>query len=138
MTSQRTAIDFAEAMKLLVDKLYPDAEEIIVVLDNLNTHMKASLYKAFSPEEAKRIADKITLEYTPKHGSWLNMAELEFSVLSRQCLNRRIPDQESMIKEIEAWEEDRNQNAVKADWQFKVEEARIKLRSLYPVFKNSY
>ncbi len=138
VTNQRTSVDFAEAMKLLVDKLYPDADEIIVVLDNLNTHTKASLYKAFLPEEAKRIADQITLEYTPKHGSWLNMAESEFSVLSRQCLNRRIPNQESMMKEIKAWEEERNRNAVKTDWQFKVEDARIKLRSLYPTFKNSY
>lgn len=138
VTDQRTAVDFAEGMKLLVDELYPAAEEIIVVLDNLNTHTKASLYKAFPAIEAKRIADRITLEYTPKHGSWLNMAESEFSVLSRQCLNRRIPDQETLIKEIESWQKDRNQRAVTTDWQFKVEDARIKLRSLYPKFKNSY
>ncbi len=138
VTDQRTAVDFAEGMKFLVDELYPYAEEIIVVLDNLNTHTKASLYKAFHPEEAKRIADKITLEYTPKHGSWLNMAESEFSVLSRQCLNRRIPDQESLINEIEAWQHDRNRYAVVTDWQFKVEHARIKLKSLYPTFKNTY
>lgn len=138
VTDQRTAIDFAEGMKLLVDELYPHAEEIIVVLDNLNTHTKASLYKAFPPAEAKRIADRITLEYTPKHGSWLNMAESEFSVLSRQCLNRRIPNQESLIEEIEAWQQDRNQRAVTTNWQFRVEDARIKLRSLYPTFKNSY
>lgn len=138
VTDQRTAIDFAEGMKLLVDELYPHAEEVIVVLDNLNTHTKASLYKAFPPVEAKRIADRITLEYTPKHGSWLNMAESEFSILSRQCLKRRIPNQEVLIKEIEAWQRDRNQKAMTTNWQFRVEDARIKLRSLYPNFKNSY
>jgi transposase len=138
VTDQRTALDFAEGMKLLVDRMYPEAEEIVIVLDNLNTHTKASLYKAFPPEEAKRIADRITLEYTPKHGSWLNMAESEFSVLSRQCLARRIPDQESLKKEIAAWEKERNQRAIVTNWQFRVEEARIKLRSLYPTFKNSY
>lgn len=137
VTSQRTAVDFAEAMKLLVDKLYPDAPQITVVLDNLNTHTKASLYKAFPAPEAKRIADRLLLEYTPKHGSWLNMAESEFSVLSRQCLNRRISDQETLIKEIEAWENKRNEKAVMTDWQFKVDDARIKLKSLYPKFKNS-
>jgi len=136
VTQQRTAVDFALAMKFLVSQ-YPYAEEIIVVLDNLNTHTKASLYKAFFPAEAKQIADRITLEYTPKHGSWLNMAESEFSILSRQCLNRRIPDQESLIQEIESWQRDRNQRAVVTDWQFKIEDARIKLRSLYPTFKNS-
>ena len=138
VTDQRTSIDFAQGMKHLVDELYPNAEEIIVVLDNLNTHTKASLYKAFPPAEAKRIADRITLEYTPKHGSWLNMAESEFSVLSRQCLNRRIPTQESLIQEIKAWQRDRNEKAVTTHWQFRVEDARIKLRSLYPTFKNSY
>lgn len=138
VTNQRTAVDFAEGMKLLVDRLYPEAEEIIVVLDNLNTHTKASLYKAFPAVEAKRIADRITLEYTPKHGSWLNMAESEFSVLSRQCLNRRIPDQETLLKEIKAWERDRNKHATLTEWHFTVDDARIKLKSLYPNFKNSY
>jgi transposase len=137
VTDQRTAVDFAEAMKLLVDELYPNVQKITVVLDNLNTHTKASLYKAFPPMEAKRIADRILLEYTPKHGSWLNMAESEFSVLSRQCLNRRIPDQESLIKEIKAWQDDRNQKTVITEWQFKVEDARIKLKSLYPKIKNT-
>lgn len=138
VTNKRTAVDFAEGLRLLSDDLYPDAREIIVVLDNLNTHTKASLYKAFPAKEAKRIGDRIILEYTPKHGSWLNMAESEFSVLSRQCLKRRIPDQESLAKEIKLWEEERNQRAVKTDWQFTVEDARIKLKSLYPTFKNSY
>jgi transposase len=137
VTDQRTAVDFAESMKILVDRLYPDAPQITVVLDNLNTHTKASLYKAFPAPEAKRIADRLLLEYTPKHGSWLNMAESEFSVLSRQCLSRRIPDQESLRIEIQEWEKERNQRTVITDWQFKVEDARIKLKSLYPKFKNS-
>lgn len=135
ITAQRTAVDFGMAMKLLVE-LYPNASRITVVLDNLNTHTKASLYKAFPAAEAKRIADRIELEYTPKHGSWLNMAESEFSVLSRQCLNRRIPDKETLIKEIQAWQKERNKRAVKTDWQFTVEDARIKLKSLYPKFQN--
>ena len=138
VTDQRTAVDFAEAMKILVDKLYPDAPQITVVLDNLNTHTKASLYKAFPATEAKRIADRLLLEFTPKHGSWLNIAESEFSVLSRQCLDRRIPDQETLIREIKAWEQERNQNMVKTVWQFTVSDARIKLKSLYPKIKNSY
>lgn len=138
VTDQRTAIDFAEAMKILVDDLCPNAQQITVVLDNLNTHTKASLYKAFPAAEAKRIADRLSLEYTPKHGSWLNMAESEFSVLSRQCLNRRIPDQETLIKEIDAWQKERNHFVVVSHWQFTVDDARIKLHSLYPKFKNMY
>jgi transposase len=137
ITSQRTALDFAEGMKILVDKLYPKAPQITVVLDNLNTHTKASLYKAFPAPEAKRIADRLILEYTPKHGSWLNMAESEFSVLSRQCLNRRIPNQETLIKEIQAWETERNQKTIITQWQFKIDDARIKLASLYPKIKIS-
>lgn len=137
VTDQRTAVDFAEAMKLLVDELYPNAQKISVVLDNLNTHTKASLYKAFPPMEAKRIADRLLLEYTPKHGSWLNMAESEFSVLSRQCLNRRIPDQENLIKEIKVWQEDRNKKTVITEWQFKVDDARIKLKNIYPKIRNT-
>jgi hypothetical protein len=135
VTDQRTAIDFAEAMKTLTDEFYPKVPKITVVLDNLNTHTKASLYKAFPAPEAKRIADRLLLEYTPKHGSWLNMAESEFSALSRQCLDRRIPDQESLIKEIQAWQNDRNKKAVITDWQFTIDDARIKLKSLYPKFK---
>ncbi len=138
VTDQRTAIDFAEAMKILVDQLYPDTLQITVVLDNLNTHTKASLYKAFPAPEAKRIADRLLLEFTPKHGSWLNMAESEFSVLSRQCLDRRIPDQKSLIREIKLWTQDRNQIAVTSVWQFTVSDARIKLQSLYPKFKDNY
>lgn len=137
VTDQRTAVDFAEAMRVLVDKLYPDAPQITVVLDNLNTHTKASLYKAFPAAEAKRIADRLLIEYTPKHGSWLNMAESEFSVLSRQCLNRRIPDQETLIKEVRAWQNERNEKVVVTDWQFTVGQSRIKLKRLYPTFKNT-
>ncbi len=132
VTDQRTAVDFAWAMKLLVDELYPQAPTITVVLDNLNTHTKTSLYKAFVPGEAKRIADRLNLEYTPKHGSWLNMAESEFSVLSRQCLNRRIPDQDTLKREVTAWATDRNENTMTTDWQFGVDDARIKLKNLYP------
>lgn len=137
VTDRRTAIDFAIAMKLLVDKLYPLIPKITVVLDNLNTHTKASLYKAFEPEEAKRIADRLILEHTPKHGSWLNMAESEFSVLSRQCLSRRIADQATLIAEIAAWEKDRNENTVVTNWQFTVDDSRIKLKNLYPKVENA-
>lgn len=137
VTDQRTAVDFAEAMKHLVDDLYPDVPCITVVLDNLNTHTKASLYKAFPPEEAKRIADRLEFEYTPKHGSWLNMAESEFSVLSRQCLDRRIPDQMTLREEIEAWVKDRNDCTIVTDWQFAVKDARVKLKNLYPKIKIS-
>lgn len=136
VADQRTAIDFADAMKHLVDELYPTTPKITVVMDNLNTHTKASLYKAFEPKEAKRIADRLVFEFTPKRGSWLNMAESEFSVLSRQCLSRRIPDQETLIAEINAWCAERNEKTVVTDWQFTVDDARIKLKNLYPVIKN--
>lgn len=136
ITDQRTSIDFADAMKLLVDELYSSVPKITVVMDNLNTHTKASLYKAFEPAEAKRIADRLIFEFTPKRGSWLNMAESEFSVLSRQCLDRRIPDQETMIAEIKAWCVERNEKTAVTDWQFTVDDARIKLKNLYPKIKN--
>lgn len=137
VTDQRTSIDFADAMKLLVDELYPLTPKITLVMDNLNTHTKASLYKAFEPKEAKRIADRLIFEFTPKRGSWLNMAESEFSVLSRQCLSRRIPDQETLITEIKAWFTERNEKTIVTNWQFKVDDARIKLKNLYPVIKNT-
>ncbi|SCA63424.1 hypothetical protein SCG7086_AR_00060 [Chlamydiales bacterium SCGC AG-110-P3] len=137
VSDRRTAVDFADAMKVLVDDLYPSADQITVVLDNLNTHTKASLYKSFSPREAKRIADRLIFEFTPKRGSWLNMAESEFSVLSRQCLNRRIADQETLTAEIKAWYEERNKKTVVSVWQFKVDDARIKLAHLYPIIKNT-
>lgn len=132
VTEQRTAIDYAHQMKYLVDERYPQAEKIGVIQDQLNTHVKASLYKAFEPEEAKRILDKLEFHYTPKHGSWLNMAEIELSVLNRQCLKRRIPDQDTLKLEIAAWEEERNQQSCSVNWRFTTEDARIKLKRLYP------
>lgn len=137
VTDRRTASDWAYCMKELVDEMYPQAEKITVVMDNLNTHTQASLYKVFEPEEAKRISDKLDIEYTPKHGSWLNMAEIEFSALSRQCLNRRIPNQEAMKQEIGYWQKERNKLNIGCDWQFTTEEARIKLKKLYPILKNN-
>ena len=119
-------------MKYLVDERYPKAEKIKLVQDNLNTHLGASLYKAFPPAEARRILDKLEFHYTPKHGSWLNMAEIELSVLTRQCLDRRIPEKELLKKEVAAWEKCRNQTASQVDWQFTTEDARIKLKRLYP------
>lgn len=132
VTSRRTKKDWANCIKYIVDNLYPKAETITIVMDNLNTHSPASLYAEFSPEEARRLTQKLKIEYTPKHGSWLNMAEIEFSALSRQCLKRRIGTQEDLINEVRAWEEARNNKEIKCDWQFKMEDARIKLKSLYP------
>ena len=132
VTDHRKAVDFAQMMKYLVDERYPEAEKIGIVLDQLNTHSPASLYKAFDPKEAKRIADKLEFYYTPKQGSWLNMAEIELSVLNRQCLNCRIPDQDTLNLEIAAWEQERNQNSHSVNWQFTTDDARIKLKRLYP------
>ena len=119
-------------IKQLVDVHYPEAEAIRLVMDNLNTHTPASLYQAFEPEEARRIASKLEIHYTPKHGSWLNMAEIELSILSRQCLDRRIPDQETLRAEVSAWEVTRNQHQEKMEWRFTNEDARVKLKKLYP------
>jgi hypothetical protein len=113
---------------------YPQAERIVLVLDNLNTHSPASLYEAFPPEEAKRLADKLEIHHTPKHGSWLNMAEIELSVLSRQCLDRRVPDVATSQAEVAAWQARRNAEARPLDWRFTTADARIKLRRLYPTF----
>lgn len=132
ITDSRTKVDWACFMKELTDDIYADNDKIIAVMDNLNTHNFSSLYEAFSPEEAKRIMDKIEIHYTPKHGSWLNMAELELSHLSRQCLDRRIADKSTLIKEVNTWQEKRNSKAVKVDWQFTCEDARVKLKKLYP------
>ena len=132
VTNQRTAIDYAHQMKYLVDERYPQAQKIGVIQDQLNTHVKASLYKAFEPEEAKRILDKLEFHYTPKHGSWLNMAEIELSVLNRQCLNRRLPNQDTLKLEIAAWEQERNQKSQSVNWRFTTADARIKLKRLYP------
>ena len=132
VTDQRTAIDWAHCMRELVDVHFPDAERITVVEDNLNTHSPASLYAAFEPEEAKRIWDKLEFHHTPKHGSWLNMAEIELSILSRQCLDRRIADQESLRAEVAAWEAERNGSGATVNWRFTTADARIKLKHLYP------
>lgn len=134
VTERRTKRDYAQQMKYLVDVLYPDAEVITVVHDQLNTHVPYALYETFEPTEARRILDKLEFHYTPKHGSWLNMAEIELSVLSRQCLDRRIPSKESLQRELAAWEEQRNRESLKIDWQFTTADARIKLKRLYPSF----
>jgi hypothetical protein len=132
VTEQRTKVDFAHAMQWLVDAGYPEATVIRVVLDHLNTHKLASLYEAFEPAEARRIARKLELHYTPKHGSWLNMAEIELSVLQQQCLDRRIPDEAMLQREIAAWEHQRNAEQATIDWRFSVTDARKKLERLYP------
>jgi transposase len=135
VTDQRTAVDWAYQIRDLVDVHYPHAERITLVMDNLNTHSGASLYKAFEPKEARRILEKLEIHYTPKHGSWLNMAEIELSILSRQCMDRRIPDQETLKEEIAAWQEKRNAIARPMEWRFTTEDARIKLKKLYPTLK---
>ena len=132
VTDRRTRQDWAIAMRELADVWYPNAETIVVSLDNLNTHNPASFYEAFPPEEAHRLTHRFEFHYTPKHGSWLNMAEIELSVLARQCLNRRIPDQSMLRSEVAAWEQERNCKIVKVDWQFRTADARIKLKHLYP------
>lgn len=132
VTDTRTAVDWAHQVKTLLDEDYPEAIKVKLVMDNLNTHTPASLYKAFEPKEARRLIERLECHYTPKHGSWLNMAEIEFSHLGRQCLDRRIPDQPTMRREVEAWVERRNQNKSKMKWRFTTDDARIKLKSLYP------
>jgi len=129
---QRRRIEWACVMKLVSDELYPGAEKIVVVLDNLNTHTPASFYETFEPEEARRLTERFEFHFTPKHGSWLNMAEIELSVLVRQCLDRRIPDKEMLIQEVSAWQWQRNDEVVKVLWQFTTADARIKLKYLYP------
>jgi hypothetical protein len=135
VTDQRTAVDWAHQIRYLVDDMFPHAKRISLVMDNLNTHTGASLYKAFAPAEARRILDKLEIHYTPKHGSWLNMAEIELSILSRQCLDRRIPDQDTLKKEVAAWQEKRNAIARPMEWRFTTEDARIKLKKLYPTLQ---
>ena len=132
VTERRTKLDWAHCVRELIDVHYPEAERIVLVLDNLNTHTPAALYEAFVPAEARRIASKLEIHYTPKHGSWLNMAEIELSVLARQCLERRIPDQETLAEEVGAWEAERNAAESSIDWRFTSADARIKLKHLYP------
>ena len=129
---RRTAIDWAEEVKYLLDEVYPEAQRVTLICDNLNIHTIKSFYKAFPAEEARRLASRLELVHTPKHGSWLNIAEIELSVLSRQCLNRRISDLETLRSEVEAWQQHRNKNAGRVDWQFRTKDARIKLKRLYP------
>jgi hypothetical protein len=133
VSRQRTRTEWAEAMRALVDEHFPDADKIVVVLDNLNTHTPAALYHTFPPAEAKRLWDKLEFHYTPKHGSWLNMAELELSALARQCLDRRIADQEQLTDEVASWVEARNADGVRLHWTFTTADARIRLTHLYPV-----
>lgn len=132
ITKRRTRKDWAQQIKAMLDERYPDAIQVRLVMDNLNTHNIASLYEAFEPHEARRLAERLDIHHTPKHGSWLNMAEIELSVLKGQCLNRRIADMATMQGEVAAWERDRNTRTRKIDWQFTTPDARIKLKRLYP------
>jgi hypothetical protein len=132
VTDTRTRSDWAEAMRVLSDEIHPEAEKIIVVLDNLNTHTPAAFYLVFDPDEARRLVQRFEFHFTPKHGSWLNMAEIELSALSRQCLKQRISDQENLKYEVQAWMNERNSKVVKVDWRFSTADARMKLKYLYP------
>ena len=132
VTDRHTALDYAQVLKELSDTHFPSSEKIVLVQDNLNTHKPASLYEAFPPAEARRLVERFEWHYTPKHGSWLDMAESELGVLSSQCLDRRIPDQQMLKEEVEAWEAERNRKHAKADWQFTTADARVKLKRLYP------
>src|SRR4030042_708192 len=132
VTDRRTKKDYAQCLRKLSDELYPDAEVIVLVQDNLNTHSPASLYEAFPPAEAKRLAERFEFHYTPKHGSWLDMAEIELGILGRQCLSTRIADVDDLRREAKAWETARDTAGSKVDWQFTTEDARIKLKRLYP------
>ena len=132
VTDRHTKIDWAELIKELVDKYYPEKRKIVLVMDNLNTHKLSSLYEAFEPAEARRISERLEIHYTPKHGSWLNMAEIEIGVMTRQCLNRRIENQQTLGSEINAWCEQRNKEEIQVNWRFTTKDARIKLKSLYP------
>lgn len=132
VTETRTRKDWAEFIRAMLEERYPDAVRVRLVMDNLNTHDTASLYEAFEPEMARRLADRLEIHYTPKHGSWLNIAEIELSALCGQCLNRRIPHIQTMREQVRAWESDRNNRGAPVNWHFTNEKARIKLRRLYP------
>ena len=131
---RRTAVDWAEEVKVVFEEIYPEAQRVILVCDNLNTHTFASLYKAFPAAQARGLCSRLELVYTPKHGSWLNIAEIELSVLTRQCLSRRIPDLETLRSETQAWQTQRNAEAKGVDWQFTTHDARTRLKRLYPQF----
>ena len=135
ITDRHAAVDYAHALKDLSDVHFPGATKIVLVQDNLSTHTPASLYAAFPAAEARRLVERFEWHYTPKHGSWLDLAESELGVLASQCLDRRIPDKETLVREVAAWQLNRNKRCVKADWQFKTEDARIKLKRLYPQFQ---
>ena len=135
VSDRRTRIDWAHCVKDLLDVCYPDAERVVLVQDNLNTHTPASLYAAFEPAEAKRLADRLELHYTPKHGSWLNMAEIELAVLAEQCLDRRLANRATLEREVAAWQAARNAAGRGVDWRFTTEDARIKLKHLYPAIR---
>jgi DDE superfamily endonuclease len=135
VTDHRAAVDYAHALKDLSDTHFPGAAKIVLVQDNLSTHTTASLYEAFPAAEARRLVERFEWHYTPKHGSWLDMAESELAVLSKQCLDRRIPDKLKLIEEVAAWEENRNKHHAKAEWQFTTADARVKLNRLYPQFE---
>jgi len=135
VTERRTAKDYAHAVRHLLDVVYPEAEKVVLVQDNLNTHKLASLYEAFPPAEARRLCDRLEVHYTPKHGSWLDMAEIELGILQRQCLDRRLPDRETVANEVAAWQHDRNAAGCRVNWQFTTADARIKLRRLYPIIE---
>ena len=134
-TGPRTGADFARFLRRLADEWYPGAEKIVLVCANLNAHPPAALYEAFAPAEARRLAGRFEWHYTPKHGSWLNVAEMELSVLARQCLDRRIPDVEALRREVAAWEAGRNAAVARVDWHFTTADARIKLKRLYPTIE---
>jgi hypothetical protein len=137
VTDRRTIADFAEVVRQLVDEWYPKAEKIVLVMDNLNTHKPASLYEVFEPAEARRLLERLEIHYTPKHGSWLDMAETELGVLNTQCLDRRIPDKRTLVSEVAAWEKSRNEAHCKINWRFTTKDARIKLKRLSPSFQVS-
>jgi hypothetical protein len=132
VTEHRTAVDFAKEVRDLLEVRYPHADKVVLVMDNLNTHKPAALYEAFEPAVARALLERLEIHHTPKHGSWLNMAEIELSVLSRQCLNRRIPDLDTLTGEVAAWEQARNADPRPVNWRFTTPDARIKLKRLYP------
>lgn len=132
VTNRRTLVDFAHVLRDLSDVHFPDAEKIVLVMDNLNTHKRSTLYRAFPPDEARRLYERFEIHHTPKHGSWLNMAECELSVLGRQCLARRIDNYDGLAREVAAWQTKRNAAQTEMDWQFRTPDARIKLKRLYP------
>jgi len=135
VTERKTSVDFAYFLRRIADEWYAGVTRIVLVCDNLNTHTPAALYEAFAPAEARRLAERFEWHYTPKHGSWLNVAEMELSVLARQCLDRRIPDLATLQREVACWQEERNAAVVTVDWQFTTADARVKLKKLYPTLE---